>query len=69
MSHHYRPPFTNLAGVTHAFVDPRRVKAMSLDLAPLRALSIPVLKAEYIPEFIAADSTPPFSGFSVQTRA
>ncbi|EDV27656.1 uncharacterized protein TRIADDRAFT_53583 [Trichoplax adhaerens] len=53
-----KPPFPNIEGVTHAFIDTNRTKPGSIDLQQLINANIVCLKPDYIAEYLTHDPPP-----------
>ena len=53
-----RPPFTELSGVTHAFLETKSALYAKLNIELIRSKGILCLKPEYIAEYLARDPAP-----------
>eukprot|EP00117_Sycon_ciliatum_P000951 scpid95988/ scgid0240/ len=53
-----RPPFNNLKGVTHAFIEVSKAPAGSIDYPKLKEASIHCCRPEFIAEYLIQDPAP-----------
>ena len=54
----HRPPFNNLKGVTHAFIETAKAPVGSIDFPKLKEASIHCCRPEYIAEYLIQDPRP-----------